>query len=264
MSAPDFREERSGPAWLMIDTRLGVQHTLDALLSMPPTEEMLSDTPGAAPPGAGRASTGLLTLDGSPAPLHLRRALHGGLLAPLWRGGLAGVQRLRAELDVNAELLRRGAPGPVPALAIAERRGALWRAIVATLHQPESLDGLALLREHPSSARIERCALAAGQAARRFHDLGGRHADLNLGNLLLCEGDALCSATLIDLDKGRVGPPTDERRRLRELRRLDRSLHKHTGDSAVVASARVAFARGYREPASRLGPALLACLAACG
>ncbi len=113
-----------------------------------------------------------------------------------------------------------------PALVAAERRSGLWRAAVATWFEPDAIDAERYLASDPAPARTLRAAAAAGTALRRFHDAGGRHADLHAGNLLLREGAAGCEAWLVDLDRARDGAPPGAQGRLAEIMRLYRSLSK--------------------------------------
>jgi 3-deoxy-D-manno-octulosonic acid kinase len=175
----------------------------------------------------GRAHTAVVTLPGEDARLHLRPVRHGGLFAGLWGGGLLGLRRPIRELAVTTQLASAGAPVPEPVLVAGWRmRGPLWSAVVGTLHLEDSVDGVALLAATPDRARMLRAAEAAGRAVRRFHDAGGRHADLHVKNLLFREGGAATEAWVIDLDKARGGAPPGAGRRMRELMRLYRSLVK--------------------------------------
>ena len=170
----------------------------------------------------GRATTAVVTLSGRDARLHLRAVRHGGWLAPLWGDRLLGTDRPLAELRVNAALRAAGAPVPEPVLASAERRGGpFWSAAVATVHEPDTRDGLALLGAQPPVGDAQRALLAAARAVRAFHDAGGRHLDLHAGNLIFRGHD---ECLVVDLDKARrlahVGPSA----RMSEIMRLYRSL----------------------------------------
>ncbi len=175
----------------------------------------------------GRAATAVVSLPGRSERLHLRPVRHGGLLARVWGAASLGTARPLRELEALAQLRAAGAPVPAPALTVARRRfGPLWTAALGTLHEEDTVDGLAFLGARPAAARVLAAAGAAGAAVRRFHDLGGRHADLHLENLLLREGDRGVEALLVDLDRSRVSPKTSPRRRMAELMRLYRSLRK--------------------------------------
>ena len=188
----------------------------------------------------GRAQTAVVELPGQPQRLHLRSVRHGGLLGALWRGTLWGAERPMMELAANQKLLAAGTPVPEPALVVCWRvLGPFFRAVVGTVHVEHSIDGVALLDDSPSNERILRAASAAGRATRRFHDAGGRHADLHVKNLLFREHDASTEAWIIDLDKARVTPTPAVSRRMSELMRLYRSLVK----------------RGYAQQVGRRGVA---------
>jgi hypothetical protein len=171
---------------------------------------------------SGRSPTAVVTLPDREACLHLRAVRHGGWLAPLWGERLLGTERPLSELRVNAALRAAGAPVPEPVLVSAERRsGPFWSAAVATVHEPDACNGIALLEAGPSPEQAGRALAAAARSVRAFHDAGGRHLDLHAGNLLFRGHD---DCLVIDLDKAhrleRVAPGA----RMAEIMRLYRSL----------------------------------------
>jgi 3-deoxy-D-manno-octulosonic acid kinase len=209
-----------------------------------------------ADPGPlGRAPSACTTLaDGR--RLHLRPVRRGGLLAGLWRGRVLGLARPRSELRVTARLAAAGAPVARPAFVAGERGWILWRAAFATWWEPGARDARAFLAAGPAPARVARAAAAAGAALRRFHDAGGRHADLHAGNLLLREAASGCTALLVDLDRARCGRPPPASVRLAEMMRLHRSLVKLGLASRVGARGCAAFLRAYTGGDRRLRRAL--------
>jgi 3-deoxy-D-manno-octulosonic acid kinase len=200
----------------------------------------------------GRTATAVLAVPGCSERIHLRPVRHGGLLAPLWRGAILGITRPAAELRVNARLFDAGAPVPRPALVAAHRaRGPLWSAVVGTVHVEAARDGLAWLAAKPPFPELVHGARAAGAAIRRFHDAGGQHADLQIKNLLVRTSGGGIEVLVIDLDRARAGPPPSPARRMRELARLVRSLHKrgvadHVGNRGAAA-ALSAYCAGDRD-----------------
>ena len=249
---PRFCKERRSDTWLMFDAdfeqavrALGLDEPrgLDDALTAGAREL------GGSPASRGRDVTTLLPLPGRPERLHLRRVLHGGLLGGLWRGRLAGLGRVERELHTTAELRRRGAPVPRPALALARRSGVLWRASLATVHEEGAVDGLAFLAGHPPPASLRRAARAAGRAVRRLHDLGARHRDLHIKNLLLRPtapgAEDAIEVLVIDLDRARLGAPPSAARRISELARLLRSLRKRGLLPEVGTRGCAAFFAGY-------------------
>jgi 3-deoxy-D-manno-octulosonic acid kinase len=175
----------------------------------------------------GRTETSVLALPGRAERIHLRPVRHGGLLGPLWSGAVLGPGRPAEELRVTARLLEAGAPVPRPALVVAHRRaGPLWSAVLGTVHVEDARDGLAWLASDPGPTQLLRGARAVGAAVRRFHDAGGAHADLHAKNLLLREGEGDLEVRVIDLDRATAGAPPTPARRMRDLMRLVRGLHK--------------------------------------
>lgn len=216
---------------------------------------------GAAVAGEGRGAAALLPLGPDGPRVVVRRLRHGGLLGPLLGERYLGARRALRELSVTARLREAGAPVPEPVFALARRRGACWSHVFASVYEEGSVDGLAFLASAPDDTRLLRAAAAMGAALRRFHDAGGRHADLHLKNLLLRETRAGADVVVIDLDRGRAGAAPGVARRARELGRLWRSLLKRgvaaqVGERGVAAfvSAYCAGDRTLREALARRLP----------
>jgi len=210
----------------------------------------------AEPGPAGRAPTARVALADA-RTLLFRRATHGGVLARLWGDRWLGLARAEAELRAAARLRAAGAPVARPALVAGERRRGVWRAAVATWYEPRAQDARAFLAGAPDPARVARAASAAGAALRRFHDAGGRHRDLHLGNLLLREDPAGAELLLVDLDRARCGRPPRAPARFAEIMRLYRSLAKRGLAGAVGRRGCAAFLRAYTGTDRDLRRALL-------
>jgi len=199
-------------------------------------------SPGTGPPpdsradsqdgSQGRAATKILALADRPERLHVRPLRHGGWLAPLWGQNVAGLGRALAECEVTASLREAGAPVPRPAFVLGHRRGWLWRAAIATVHEEETLNGAAFLASAPADSTRLRAARAAARAIRRFHDVGGQHADLHIANLILRNDGQHSEVVIVDLDRARHTSPPSPARRMRELMRLQRSLEKRSLQSS--------------------------------
>jgi 3-deoxy-D-manno-octulosonic acid kinase len=247
-------ETRTAPsARLVVDPEYA-----DAAVSLGLADAAGLDRRLASASGAGgRAGSALLALPGG-LRLHLRPVRHGGWLAPLWGDRLLGLGRPLRELEANAALRERGAPVPRPVLVAGLRRGWLWSAAVGTLHEDDTRDGLAWIDARPTRRALAAVARAAARAVRRFHDAGGRHADLHLGNLLLRERPGGVEVLVIDLDKARVGAAPDAARRMRELMRLYRSLAKRGAADAFGARGCARFLHAYCGGDRALRSALLA------
>lgn len=222
-------------------------------------ERWLASAPSA---GEGRAATALAPLPGGGVRVVVRRLRHGGWLGSLLGDRYLDGERAARELGATAQLRARGAPVPEPVFALAVARGPFWALALATLYEEGAVDALAFLASGPDEARVLRAAAAFGAAVRRFHDAGGRHADLHVKNLLLRETRAGADAIVIDLDRGIAGAPPGPERRARELGRLWRSLTKRkvaeqVGERGVAAflAAYCAGDRALREALGRHLPA---------
>jgi 3-deoxy-D-manno-octulosonic acid kinase len=211
----------------------------------------------AAPAGAGRAPTARLELGPGGPGLHLRRLVHGGVLGPLLGTAFLGMERPLAELDVTQRLREAGAPVPRPALALGRRGlGPLRACAVATYFEEGTRDVAAFLAAAPDAEAVRRAATAAGQAVRRFHDAGGRHADLHVKNLLLREGPGGTACVVVDLDKARIASDPTPAERMTELMRLFRSLVKRGLLERVGARGCARFFSAYCGDDRRLRAAM--------
>ena len=249
-----FSSERRDAAMLVVASELADPVGALGLLEHGRIDALFA----AGGPASGRGTTALLALpDGS--KLHLRPVRHGGWLGGLLREHLLGFGRPLAELQVTAALGAAGAPVPRAVLVVGERRfGPCCRAAVGTLDLEGGLDALRFLESRPASPRIARAAAAAGRAIRRFHDAGGRHADLHAGNLVVREGPSGTEVFVIDLDRARAAAPPSPGRRMRELMRLQRSLEKRHLLNIAGPVARARFLAAYTGHDRALRRALLA------
>lgn len=209
--------------------------------------------------GSGRTATAVVPLPGHPVRLHLRAVRHGGWLGGLLGGALASTARPEAELRATAELLVRSAPVPQPVLAAGWRvAGPLWAGCLGTLHVEDSRNGIELLDSRASLPERLNFAEAAANAIRDFHDAGGRHPDLHLGNLLRCGPSAKSRVLVIDLDRAVAGLPPDASTRMHELMRLQRSVEKRGFEHALGPRARARFLSAYTRGDRALRRALWA------
>lgn len=209
--------------------------------------------------GSGRAATAVVPLPGHPVQLHLRAVRHGGWLGELLGGALAGTARPEAELRATAKLFERSAPVPQPVLAAGWRvAGPFWAGCLGTLHVEGSRDGIEFLDSYATLAERLSFAEAAANAIRDFHDAGGRHPDLHLGNLLLCGPSAKARVLVIDLDRAVAGVPSNASTRMHELMRLQRSVEKRGFERALGPRARARFLSAYTRGDRALRRALWA------
>ena len=244
-----FREHRVGSRLLV------VAHDLEnAALRLGLPERVLAAVPG---PG-GRAGTTLLELPGDTRRIHLRPVRHGGWLGPAWGRWILGLRRPQHELRITAALTAAGAPVPRAALLLGQRHfGPFWSATLGTVNEDGAIDGASFLASQPSPERLLRAAAAAASATRRFHDVGGRHADLQIRNLLIHERASHVEAIVIDLDRARLGQPPNPRRRMAELMRLYRSLVKRQLLETVGSRGLARFLASYTAGDRALRTALL-------
>jgi 3-deoxy-D-manno-octulosonic acid kinase len=218
-----FLRLASGPVALVADA--GFVSALEQLGLLEPGGLARARARAEGPSGRGRVA--VLELEGHGERLCLRPLRRGGWLAPWLPGAFGSLARPLAELAATATLHGAGAPVPRPLLAIGERRGGgAFDTAMGTVFAEGSVDAFHFLDGAPGPARLLQAAASAGSAVRRFHDAGGRHADLHLKNLLLCEREGRFETTVIDLDRARVVARVSPRARLAELMRLYRSLVK--------------------------------------
>lgn len=252
---PGFRRHRAGPRVVVVATPLEDAVCQLGLLEAGGLERLLAR--GAA--GTGRARNAVVPLPGREERLHLRPFRHGGALAGVLGDRLPGLGRPLAELAANTSLVAAGAPVPRPVLVAGRRRGpGVWTAAVGTLHEENACGAAGLLSKGPSPERLLPIAAAAGTSLRRFHDAGGRHADLHVGNLLIREAGASPRVLVVDLDRARVASPVPARRRMTEIMRLYRSLVKRRLPGALAPEVIAHFLDGYTAGDADLRDALLA------
>jgi hypothetical protein len=239
---PGWRRLRTGHALLVVDPDFEAAARQAGLLAPDALQSAF-----AAPAGAtGRAPTAIVSLPGRKERLLLRRLRHGGLLGPLLGASFLGLARALAELRVTAALREAGAPVPRPVLALGRRRvGPLFECAVATVLEEGALDALAFLESAPEPARVLRAARAAGEAVRRLHDAGGRHADLHVKNLLIREQGELVECRVVDLDRARLEVGLTPAERIAQLARLWRSLLKRGVLARVGARGCARFLGAY-------------------
>ena len=203
---------------------------LDALAGL----GLLEDVPiervrGAAPAdfgGSGRGGAVRLALgDATVVVKTLRR---GGLPGRLLGAGLGawffGARRVLDAVALAQRLLERGAATARPAFARI-RRGALpglRRLELATHEVAGARDAAAFFAARPARAERRAALAACGAAVHALHEAGVRHADLNLGNLLLADGRVL----VIDLERSTLPAPLTPADRVDNLARLLRSAEK--------------------------------------
>ena len=199
---------------------------------------------------------------------HYRR---GGAVASLLGDCYLRLGRSRPVQELEAAHALRAQEIPTPKVVAAAwyPNGLFYRADLVTRFIPDSSDLAAILFQQESSGAFtgpgsEEAAggkpgnvaetgfalaavEAAGRLIRRAQDVGLRHPDLNLKNILITGADDEVSAYIVDLDRARVKAPVGQFWRRRMVRRFWRSARKferRTGRQ-LPASFGAAFDRGY-------------------
>jgi 3-deoxy-D-manno-octulosonic acid kinase len=154
-----------------------------------------------------------------------------------------------AELQVSAYAHRSGVPTPRPLAVRTERAlGPLVGGYFVGELVPGAMDLLALCKEVCGGRPAPRRAIVAsvGAAIARMHETGIEHADLNLRNILVRRPFDEPHALVIDFDRARLRGRLSPARRMRNLKRLDRSLRKWgVSRAAVRVLDRVRLLRAY-------------------
>jgi 3-deoxy-D-manno-octulosonic acid kinase len=176
----------------------------------------------------------------------VRPCRRGGWIGRVIAGTYVGWRpRPWRELAVSLEARARAVPTPAILAVRAVGRG-IYRGAVVTEEAPDTLTLAEALTQVTAAAARIRLARAAGEAVGRLHEAGVEHADLNLGNILVSRPPLDGPALIIDLDGARLHRiPLAARARRRNLRRLERSWRRLSGESAVAADMRDGFHAGY-------------------
>lgn len=211
-----------------------------------------------SPDSDGRGATSILELPDTATRLHIRPLVHGGFFARLTGPRFMTLKRPLDELHTTQHLDGLGAPVPGAAFVLGRRRGWFWHAAVGSVHQDDTQDGVVYLLTLPNAQSLAAAARAAGKAVRKLHDLGCRHADLHVKNLLIRESKDACEVIIVDLDGAKLGDGLPPRRRMFELSRLHRSLIKRGLKNGSCQRTRAAFFAGYLQGDRDLRHALLA------
>jgi hypothetical protein len=194
----------------------------------------------------GRTASVRVALPRSGTAVHLRPLAHGGWLRRFTGRRFSRIDRALHEMAAASGLFQKNAPVAEPVLVLARRRGLFWQIEVGTCFVEPSV---------ALDASDSKVAHAAGLAVRRFHDAGGSHADLHIGNLIV-DPNEVDAVTIVDLDQSRLLPVLTPAQRMRELMRLARSLQKrHASDAEAFWEA---FFDGYTSGDEALRTALQA------
>jgi len=115
-----------------------------------------------------------------------------------------------------------------------------------------------LSAENHSFASLQTVALALARSIRAFHDAGGVHGDLHLGNLLIDDSGDQTQCWLVDLDHSTLKDDPTASDRMRDLMRLWRSIEKADDLVSLDPRIRACFFAAYCGPDRQLRRALIA------
>lgn len=202
----------------------------------------------------GRAGVVSIGLAGGRPNLIVRRYVHGGLLARITRSLYFGAERAIMELAVS-EAARTGGVCTAKAVGILVTpcfgpfRRLAW--ISEEISDSEDLVHYCCrLNDYPpETAALEKRGVIneAAKQIRKLHDLGIFHADLHLKNLLLRRREMETPAVyIIDFDRASMPGALSAGQRLRNLKRLARSVRKVRVAQQVLSDwDRLRFLRAY-------------------
>ena len=174
--------------------------------------------------------------------------LHG-VVRPYRRGGLVRLvskdryyrdNRPLAEFEVHCKAQEMGLAVPQVLGVAWKQDGAWFEGCIATedLQCPNLHQWLPGQDDEDKTAMLARC----GALFREMHEGGIWHADLQIKNVLIHEGDP----KLIDFDGAKFSGSWSKGQRMRNLLRFRRSLEKNGHDDVLFA----ALCQGYGEEAS--------------
>ncbi len=157
----------------------------------------------------------------------VRHNRHGGLLAPLTRDLFLPPTRAAHELVVTRRLQAAGVRVPDVLMFAAEPVLNFWRRVdVVTLEIRDGRDlSTYMLPGEPPDSRALAWE-AARELVRALNDVGARHHDLNVKNILIAPSGDGVAAWVLDVDRVELGRPNARGVRVGNVGRLRRSARK--------------------------------------
>ena len=178
----------------------------------------------------------------------LKQLCRGGVAGGIWRERFLSRERVIENLSIPKLARDRGVATP-PALALLVVSGppGLWRGWLAIETVPAARDVRKRMVERVTTP-VEWAEVLS--AARRLHDAGIEHPDLNLGNLMI---DAAGRGWVVDLDGCTVhAAALDVDRRIDNLRRIERSYLKTCFLNDLTADPAIDWPAAYAPDAERI------------
>jgi hypothetical protein len=151
---------------------------------------------------AGRGIVYAVSLPNDVEQVVIRHNRRGGFFAPVTRDLFRPPTRAPKELRIAEALREYGVPTPVMlGYAIYDAPAGLKRVDVVTREVPNSFDLSSALMSSDADWRMKSIS-AAADAVVLLGNVGARHHDLNVKNILLhpADGDAL-AACILDVDR---------------------------------------------------------------
>ena len=171
----------------------------------------------------------MLIVKGRRGEVAIRKYRHGGLLRRFTGDLFIFGARPFQEVAVTEEARSAGVPTLEILAAIKERVwGGWYRGYLITAYLPAALDLVYYLERQQVGTKRRVVIEKAAEAVRKIHERGVYHADLHLKNFLVEEAQGI-KVYLIDFDKSKVFSRLDTSRRMKNLKRLDRSAEKLKG-----------------------------------
>lgn len=188
----------------------------------------LAGMPDARRIAAGRAGPVTLSIPESTDRVLIRPYAHGGIL-----GGLGGrifkdPRRAWEELAVSHQARHLDLPvAPLLGVTATQRNDGRYEMEAWSRWLPNAANLTACVPAVSGDQAAKRALLSAAAAAlRACQDAGLVHRDLNARNLIAERQPGAWRVLIIDLDRAVIRPPLGLDERLRQLRRLYRSMVK--------------------------------------
>jgi len=167
----------------------------------------------------------VLLIKGKQGEMAVRKYRHGGLLRRLTGDLFCFGARPFQEVVVTERVKSAGVPTLQILAAIMERGwGGWYRGYLITKYLPSATDLISYLDTEPEGERRREVIEQASEAVKKMHRAGVYHADLHLKNFLVEEKEK--RVLLIDFDKSVACTHLTPSRRMKNLKRLDRSAEK--------------------------------------
>lgn len=169
----------------------------------------------------------VLLIKGKEGGVAVRKYRHGGLLRRFTGDLFFFGTRPFQETAITEKVKSAGVPTVEILAAIIDRGwGGWYRGYLITRYLPTATDFISYLDKEPEGKMRRAVIEKAADAVKRMHQGGIYHADLHLKNFLVVGKRS--TVYLIDFDKSEVSPSLRPSKRMKNLKRLDRSAEKLT------------------------------------